>query len=560
MANYSAPLAAHEERLRMSTRTQKAQQYRDTSKGTRRNERMKNEEKSSWMNAKQAERELTEQKNISNPRRIRKPASKAKKRTRDPENPSPVERPTKRLRPHSPQKSHQTQKRPLEDEDPSFNAALELPAEPVRITAVPWKTIGEARIEFWRENGTWPTEEQEKTMDRFRAIVDNMRAQKRSLSRKRSNASLSTETTQSSQQPRDQKSAQYKHPLFEKQLNKCGSFMDKYHKDITAESKKLCDTLLQAPQLPPEHTLFSDDKLYEKTCTRIRGQNEARVVRDIAQLIVPSAEILADRGAEHLEILQETINACWLNSYTFINPFGSCPGPRPQPDFGLGFKPEAFSLEQLQKLQIFIGDPSTDSSWIAATYNMYLPFLSSEVKCGASGIDTADRQNAHTQSVILRGLHALFRLVGRENELHREINGFSISHDDMFVRIWGHYVVIDGNEPKFYRHPITQFSIQPTMRGDERWTAYTFVKNVYDLWVPQHFKRICSVIDMLPADLNSERDEGLTSVSAGPSQRFDNDSLADERGVPDIQPSVQQITPAPKTQTKSSDSKKEKTK
>ena len=482
--------------------------------------------------------------------------------------PAPLAGQKKRPRPHSPQKAHEKQERPPEDEVLPSHASSEPFAKRVRTsTALNRQTIGEARVEFWRENGTWPTEEQEKSMDRFRDIVKDTCAKKRSLSRKRSNASLSTETvqtqTQSSQLSREQKSAPYKHPLFEIQLKECGSFMDNYGEGITAESKELCKKLLQAPQPPPEHTLFSDDKLFEKTCKRIRGENEAKVVRDIAQLIVPSAEILADRGAEHLEILRETINACWVTSYTFINPSGLLPGPRPQPDFGLGFKREAFSREQLQKLQIFIGNPLVDSSWIAATYNMYLPFLSSEVKCGATGLDIADRQNAHTQSVILRGLYKLFRLVGRENELHQEINGFSISHSDVAVRIWGHYAIINGNDVEFYRFMIAEFGILPSVRGDERWTAYSFVKNVYDLWLPKHYKRICSVIDMLPADFNfdvSELDQELTSSRSGLSQRFDDHGLADEQVVQDNQQSVQQITPATTIQTSSSNPKKKKTK
>jgi len=143
--------------------------------------------------------------------------------------------------------------------------------------------------------------------------------------------------------------------------------MDDYTEGITAKSEKLCQTLLKGTQPPPEHTLFSDDYLFKKTCKRIRGENETKVVRDIAPLIVPSAEILADRGAGHLEILRETVNACWVNSITFMKPPGSRPGPRPQPDFGLGFKRDAFSREQLQKLRPYIGDPLADSSLIAAT-------------------------------------------------------------------------------------------------------------------------------------------------------------------------------------------------
>jgi hypothetical protein len=223
--------------------------------------------------------------------------------------------------------------------------------------------------------------------------------------------------------------------LFKEQLKDCGSFIGQFTEGVTAESKELYQTLLKERQPPPKHTLFSDDVLFEKTYERIRGENETKVVRDITPLIIPSAEILADREAKHLEILRETVNACWVNSTTFIQPPGSRPSPRPQPDFGLGFKRDAFSQERLQKLQPFIGDLLKDSTLIAATYNMYLPFFSTEVKCGAAALDIADRQNAHTQSVILRGLRTLFRLVSREKELHREINSFSISHSDVEVRI-----------------------------------------------------------------------------------------------------------------------------
>jgi len=315
--------------------------------------------------------------------------------------------------------------------------------------------------------------------------------------------------------------------------------MDDHTEGITAASEELCQMLLGKKFLPPEHTLFSDDDLFKKTCKRIRGENETKVVRDIAPLIVPSAEILADSGAQHLGILRETVNACWVLSITFIKPPGSRPGPRPQPDFGLGFKRDAFSREQIQKLQPFIGDLLTDSTLIAETYNMYLPFFSAEVKCGAAALDIADRQNAHTQSVILRGLYTLFRLVGREKELHREINGFLISHSDVDVRIWGHYAVIDGDNVKYYRHPIRKFDFTE-LNGRERWTAYTFVRNIYDLWLPKHFKRICKIIDMLPADLNfevSEQDPEPASSRSGLSQQFENYSVDGEELVSTSQPS-----------------------
>lgn len=197
------------------------------------------------------------------------------------------------------------------------------------------------------------------------------------------------------------------------------------------------------PQSPPKDTLF-EDGLFKDTLAAIKGRNETRVIRDISQLIVPSAEILAICGTAHLKILRETTNAGWNNCIPFS-------GPRPQPDYSLGFKREAFYIhERLQKLQPFIGNLLVDCSYFAVTYDMYFPFLTSEVKCGASALDVADRQNAHSQTVSLRGLYEFFRIVGREKELHNKINGFSVSHSNVDVQIWGHLVVINGKNPEFY--------------------------------------------------------------------------------------------------------------
>ena len=110
-------------------------------------------------------------------------------------------------------------------------------------------------------------------------------------------------------------------------------------------------------------------------------------------------------------------------------------------------------------------------------------------------------------------------------------------------------------------------SIFKTVQGDNRWMAYNFVQNVYDLWLPEHFKRICSAIDMLPADLNFEvsdqpepqfPDQERGSSHSGLSQRFEDYCLADEGVILNSQPSVQQITPDTTIQTKSSNSKREK--
>ncbi|MCJ1422360.1 hypothetical protein MMC29_000240 [Sticta canariensis] len=301
-------------------------------------------------------------------------------------------------------------------------------------------------------------------------------------------------TTPSDQKPREVKSAPYQDARYETLLATKGSFMGKPALAIKQTSKKNHLHLLDARQTIPKDSLFCDE-LFEETCEMIRNKNEARIIRDVSQLIVPSAEVLAARGAKSLKILAESVNEGWNNSLPLT-------GTRPQPDFSVGFKREAFTKEQLDKLAPFIGNfISGDQSYFMATYYMYFPFLTCEVKCGAAALDIADRQNAHSMTLAVRATVELFRLVGREMELHREILAFSISHDHRSVRIYGHYPVIDGKDTKYYRHPIHEFSFT-ALDGKEKWTAYKFTKNVYDIWMPSHFKRLCSAIDQIPADLD----------------------------------------------------------
>src|SRR5258708_1359090 len=74
-----------------------------------------------------------------------------------------------------------------------------------------------------------------------------------------------------------------------------------------------------------------------------------RVIRDISLLIVPSAESLAIRGDKHLRCLIESVNEGWNNSIPLT-------ATRPQPDYAVGFRREAFTEEQLGKLQPFVGE------------------------------------------------------------------------------------------------------------------------------------------------------------------------------------------------------------
>jgi hypothetical protein len=190
----------------------------------------------------------------------------------------------------------------------------------------------------------------------------------------------------------------------------------------------------------------------------------------------------------------------------------------------VGFKREAFTEDQLDKLSPFIGDfIAGDQSFFMATYYMYFPFLTCEVKCGAAALDVADRQNAHSMTLAVRAIVKLFRLVKREQELHQQIMAFSISHDHRSVRIYGHYPVIKGNNIVFYRHPIRTFDFTE-LEGKEKWSAYKFTKNVYDIWMPKHLDRIRSAVDELPSDFDFE--VALPPEESGLSQDLESHNLS----------------------------------
>jgi hypothetical protein len=323
-----------------------------------------------------------------------------------------------------------------------------------------------------------------------------------SLQRKRSEPSLVTSSliisvTPSDQRPREEKSASYKTAGYPTLLENLGdSYMDESTLGITDASQVLYQNLLKKENTIPKDTLFRDD-VFRTACRNLRDKNEARIILDIARLLVPSPETLAAFGARNLNILVESVNEGWNNCIPVTNP-------RPQPDFSVGFRRSMFSDDHLSKFQPLLGDLSC-LSYFRATYYMYFPFLTCEVKCGITGLEIADRQNAHSMTLAVRGIVELFKLAKRENELHRELLTFSISHDHRTVRLYGYYPIIDGPKTKIYRHPIHTFDIT-AFNGKERWTTYNFTIAVYNRSLTL-LEKICSVMDELPPDLNLELSE-----------------------------------------------------
>ncbi len=217
-----------------------------------------------------------------------------------------------------------------------------------------------------------------------------------------------------------------------------------------------------------------------------------------------------------------------------------------------------FSDDQLSKLQPLLGNFSC-LSYFRATFYMYFPFFTCEVKCGTTGLEIADRQNSHSMTLAVRGIVELFKLAKSENELHRELLTFSISHDHRTVRLYGYYPILDGPKTRIYRHPIHTFDIT-ALDGEERWTTYKFTVAVYNHSLTL-LKNIRSVIDELPPDFNpelSQQSEPQRSENTSLSQPTENQNLVEASSSQPKLVDLQQITPETSTQMEKPASRKKK--
>lgn len=410
-------------------------------------------------------------------------------------------------------------------------------------------TSQRSHISEWTKKNEWPREFFEQ--DKMHRLLARKQPSTASLRRKRSEASFATSVTPSDQL--GERSATYKNPSYETVLEReAGSYMGRYVSGVKEASEALCQTLLDSEQIIPKDTIFRDD-VFEETCGRLQGKNEARIFKDCTPLIVPWAEAHALLSANpKLVIAVESVDEGWSNSIPITKP-------RPQPDYAVGFRRSAFSGSQLKKLEPFVGDPSS-SSYFMGTYYMHFPFFTCEVKCGSAGLDVADRQNLHCMTLAVRAVVELFRLVNRAEELHREIIAFSISHDDQSVRIYGHFPVIEGTKTTYWRHTLRKYDFTER-KGAEKWTAYRFMKNLYDIWMPNHFKRISVAIDELPSNLDFElarSPEPQLLETSGLPQKLQNQNLAEAHDAQLTPIGPQQITPDRSTQIDAPASKRKK--
>lgn len=81
--------------------------------------------------------------------------------------------------------------------------------------------------------------------------------------------------------------------------------------------------------------------------------------------------------------------------------------------------------------------------------------------------------------MAIKNIIEFFKFIKREKELYRKIFAFSISYNYRIVRIYNYYFIIDKNKITFYYYLIYKFNFI-ALNNNKKWTAYKFIKNIYD--------------------------------------------------------------------------------
>ncbi|KAK5069418.1 hypothetical protein LTR51_008668 [Lithohypha guttulata] len=313
-----------------------------------------------------------------------------------------------------------------------------------------------------------------------------------------SEASLPSDTESESTISRETKNSIYKNPRYPTVMASKGSFMHESSTGPLPEEQDLCTRLLVERTPPPNDPVFEPQGLL-RFRTLLQDRSELRVCIDLHPRLVPSAEVLALQHPHDFEHLVEGHNDRWLDAIVFCHKL-------PQPDRTVAYSLSAFTDAERRKL----GLVPECASVFTTRDGMMFPFFTCEVKCGKEALAIADRANTNSMTIALRAVVELYRQADNAMAVHRRILGFSISHDDGIVRIYGHYPVIEGEKTTYFRSSIREFSYADK-NGQDRWTSYTFVRNLYTQFAPDHLRRIKEAIDRLPDPLSQSIDTISTS-------------------------------------------------
>src|SRR5271155_1179652 len=340
--------------------------------------------------------------------------------------------------------------------------------------------------------------------------------------RSQSGSSEKSDTENESNTSRGAKHSIYQDARYETMLESKNSFMRDSKQGPLPEELTYSKGLFTRTHPVPEDPLFGG-QLLSQFLTLLEDRSELRICIDLHPRLVPSPELLSLQGADALDNLIEGHNDRWNQAIVFYNRL-------PQPDRTVAYRDRVLTDQQRRKLEIV---PIVSSLYTAREGTCF-PFFTCEVKCGKQALDIADRANTNSMTIALRGVVELYRRAGCVMDIHRRFLGFSISHDDKNVRIYGHYPEIDGENTSYYSYCIRDLSCRDK-DGEERWTPYTFVYNLYTQFAPMHIERIKKAVDLLPEPLSQSFNSAFSSATM-----LDDQAESDSQALPSTAQTSQQ--------------------
>ncbi|KAK8233040.1 hypothetical protein HDK77DRAFT_58050 [Phyllosticta capitalensis] len=236
-----------------------------------------------------------------------------------------------------------------------------------------------------------------------------------------------------------------------------------------------------------EDPMFLHDSIFARIHQMTRKTPEAKIVSDVGPLVVPHLHHLYYLGDDSLVYLTESFDQPWSHCIPSLG--SNCP----TPDYAVGFDfRKAFTRQQravLKELEFTL-----TTNFHLATEDLAFPFFTCEAKesCAAPSLEEAQFQNVETSLIAMRGLIELFQRAKSQHLINQEILTFSAIYNDRDVHIYAHFADVYSQDPVFYRHQIGNFEWVKS-----KWTTFKLIKNIYKIWAPIHYQRICEAIRIL---------------------------------------------------------------
>ncbi|KAF4546260.1 uncharacterized protein LTHEOB_4257 [Lasiodiplodia theobromae] len=225
---------------------------------------------------------------------------------------------------------------------------------------------------------------------------------------------------------------------------------------------------------------------------RLKRKPEANIFHELEDLVCPAAEGLADIHVDDPELEERYLDLAegWGEQWDKRIPM--LDRPPPSPDYFVGFSRNAFLPDQRDELDRNANATTT----FKATSLVCLPFLTCEAKA-LDVFEVAESQNCWSMFIAVRATVKLFEIANLQDDINREILAFSVGYNQRDVEVHAYYPILDKDCTKIFRREILSNSLMPSRNSNDPWKALDLVRNVYEIWAPEHLDRVRKAIDAI---------------------------------------------------------------